>query len=198
MEIPAYISQILKENKITDFLSDRGIASSKSYADKILYCCPLHEGDNDPSFFVYINKEHQSYYCFGCNSGYNVLNLLSEIDNISIRQAIRILGKGISVKEDLLERDLKRMESKKQNEDIEDAVLKINRNCHAHLKEVNWDKEQFVFFEKIFEKIDRSIHRNDLKVIQNIYSFLAEKGIPNKEEEYLEKQKKTINIRSKG
>jgi DNA primase len=50
--------------------------------------CPFHD-DSNPSFTVYIDT--QSFYCFGCGIGGNVINFLKKIKNIDSAQAIREL-----------------------------------------------------------------------------------------------------------
>ena len=50
--------------------------------------CPFHD-DSKPSFTVYIDT--QSFYCFGCGIGGNVINFLKKIKNIDSVQAIREL-----------------------------------------------------------------------------------------------------------
>jgi hypothetical protein len=47
-----YVNRILQEKKITDFLQERNIYPIRKSGDKWIYRCPLHAGDNDPSFVV--------------------------------------------------------------------------------------------------------------------------------------------------
>ena len=64
------IVQIKEENDIVDFARKHTdlVATGETYKGP----CPIHQ-DTDPSFVVY--PKTQSYYCFGCKSGGDVINL---------------------------------------------------------------------------------------------------------------------------
>jgi len=65
-----HINRILEEKKITDFLQEMGILPVKKSGDRVIYRCPIHSGDNDPSFIVYPvgtkGRNYQTYHCFAC------------------------------------------------------------------------------------------------------------------------------------
>lgn len=51
--------------------------------------CPLHS-DKTASFRVY--PDTQSFYCFWCHKGWNAVNFVSEIENISLKEAFKKLS----------------------------------------------------------------------------------------------------------
>lgn len=51
--------------------------------------CPFHN-EKTPSFTVY--PETQSYYCFGCGSGGDVVTFIKNIENLSYGEAVRFLA----------------------------------------------------------------------------------------------------------
>lgn len=51
-------------------------------------CCPLHK-EKTPSLKVYTKTN--SWYCFGCNEGGNVIDLTMKMNNVAFRQAIKML-----------------------------------------------------------------------------------------------------------
>jgi len=51
-------------------------------------CCPLHS-DNTPSFKIY--KKTNSWFCFWCNKGWNILNFISEMEWITTKEAYKKL-----------------------------------------------------------------------------------------------------------
>lgn len=55
---------------------------------RLKYCCPLHE-EKDPSFTVY--ERNNSWFCFGCNKGGDVINLIKELENCDFKEAVKIL-----------------------------------------------------------------------------------------------------------
>ena len=61
--------------------------------------CPFHS-EKSPSFTVFTDS--QSYYCFGCGKGGDVITFIREIENLSYVEAIRFLAEraGMTVPED--------------------------------------------------------------------------------------------------
>lgn len=55
-------------------------------------CCPIH-GDNNPSLAVY--PETQSFYCFGCNRGGDVIAFMIALANLDFKQAVANLAGGV-------------------------------------------------------------------------------------------------------
>lgn len=52
-------------------------------------CCPIH-GDKHPSLTVY--PDQQSWYCYGCNRGGDVIAFVQAVENTDFRGATTILG----------------------------------------------------------------------------------------------------------
>lgn len=50
--------------------------------------CPLHQ-EKTPSFFVY--PESNSFYCYGCNQGGNVINFVRLLHSYSFKEAVQYL-----------------------------------------------------------------------------------------------------------
>ncbi len=61
--------------------------------------CPFH-GEKTPSFYVY--PETQSYYCFGCGAGGDVITFVRTAENLSYVDAVRLLANraGLAMPED--------------------------------------------------------------------------------------------------
>lgn len=51
--------------------------------------CPFH-GERSPSFYIY--PETQSYYCFGCGAGGDVITFIRTIENLSYVDAVKLLA----------------------------------------------------------------------------------------------------------
>lgn len=196
------VNAILKERKITDFLEKRGITSVRESNGKLIYHCPIHEGDNEPSFMVYIEGEYQTYHCYGCNSGKDIINLVCAIDNISLKQAIRQLVKGLDIEySDVLDSLINEILNDKEREEdksTEKLLLDISFVCRNHLGKYN-DDEEIEFFFKVFEKIDYFARIKDNKTLEEMYEILvSKKGIKQrmkicekrKEQRILEKVKR--------
>jgi hypothetical protein len=88
MEYKDARSQVRMHAGIRSFLSSRGIDPSKSYGGRHVYKCPVHAGDNSPSFYVYEPEDgYDNFFCFGCKKWGDVVDLRSLIDRISIEDS---------------------------------------------------------------------------------------------------------------
>ena len=53
-------------------------------------CCPFHS-EKTPSFFIF--EETNSFYCFGCGIGGDVITFIEKIENLEYVEAVRFLCK---------------------------------------------------------------------------------------------------------
>lgn len=176
MEIPYHIASILKEKKITDYLESKGIVPSRESGGKKIYHCPLHEGDNDPSFVLYTGTDYENYFCYGCKKSGNIINLLSDMEDIPLRSSVKKLIKGIDISEVAVMNSLvKALEGGimvDNNTSIERLVLKVNRVCYNYLEYVDFDKEEVSFFGKVFKIIDDVCRIRDIDTLIKIDQFI--------------------------
>ena len=108
---------MIPENSITEVISaadivreieNSGVSLRRSGAT-LKGCCPFHD-ENTPSFIVYPNT--QSFYCYGCATGGNVITFLMKKNNMEYIEAIRELAKRYGV--DLNETKLSPKEVEKE------------------------------------------------------------------------------------
>ena len=89
--------------------------------------CPFHN-EKTPSFTVY--PETQSYYCFGCGNGGDVITFIRNIENLDYMEAVKLLADrhGVSMPQDGYDSGL----SKKRTE-MYGANREAARFFHAKL-----------------------------------------------------------------
>ena len=88
MAIPAtYIQELVARNDIYETISRYVSLQRAGRLYKGL--CPFHS-ERSPSFMVY--PETQSYYCFGCGAGGDVIKFTMEMNSLSYIEAIRYLA----------------------------------------------------------------------------------------------------------
>ena len=84
---PSYIQELVARNDIYDVVSRYVSLQRAGRLYKGL--CPFHS-ERSPSFMVY--PETQSYYCFGCGAGGDVIKFTMEMNSLTYIEAIRFLA----------------------------------------------------------------------------------------------------------
>lgn len=81
-------------------------------------CCPFHS-EKTPSFFV--NRDRQSYHCFGCGKGGDVFNFLEELEGLRFPEALRQLADRAGIR--LPERN----ERSQESDDLRERLIELNK-----------------------------------------------------------------------
>ena len=92
-----FIQEVKDKNDITDVIS--GYVGLKRSGRISKGLCPFHS-EKTPSFTVY--SDTASFYCFGCQTGGDVIGFIRKIENLDYAEAIKFLANraGIPVVED--------------------------------------------------------------------------------------------------
>jgi hypothetical protein len=181
-----HIGQILKEKTIISYLEEKGISPQKKSGDKTMYCCPIHSGDNDPSFVVYPvgykGREYETYYCFGCHSGITLINLKCDLESVTKRECIRYFLKDVKIDtQDAVDSIISDAKKNKlgieENNEVEFYLLLINAMCRRFTSEDCFgDEEEIAFFDHFLERVESIARANDVKLLEGIYDLL-DKGV---------------------
>lgn len=173
------ISEILKSRKITDYLSSKGHQPIGSVSNgKLRYRCPLHKGDNTPSFIVYLNGEHENFFCYGCKARYHIIHLYRDLERVSTKEAIKSLANGLELDVDAeishAIREINEDRALADNFNIVDSSLVLHRAIYSFVKEVNFESSCIQSADKMFELIDKAIDTGDVSALQNMDEPLTE------------------------
>lgn len=85
---PETVEEIRTQNNIVDVISESGVAL-KQAGRNYQALCPFHE-EKTPSFSV--SPEKQIFYCFGCQTGGNVIHFLQKHEGKTFIEAIEWLA----------------------------------------------------------------------------------------------------------
>lgn len=194
-----HVSQILKEKKITDFLHERGIFPVKKSALKWVYKCPIHEGDNDPSFVVYPagteGREYQTYHCFGCLSGINIINLMSDLDGVPMKTSIQYFLQDMDIDSeaarDAILNEIQNRDGGGEDNDyrIEHILLMINSDCRRYLEEQDDELEVKFFDDVFFKKVDAIAISGDVETLEAYLDRLLDKNVLEKRAIMIKKER---------
>ena len=175
-----FIHDILTGLRIEEYLRSKGHDPAKVVSGRLVYSCPLHGPERDPSFNVYLNGEYDSFYCFGCKKGGDVVNLHAYLSGLENREAFIEIARTLNL--DFMNLPHDELEMLKFHEDssttdIED-FMKISSMGRVHIETVNGDPEEFRRVESMYKKIDEhvSIHGLDniSMLIPRIQKILGE------------------------
>jgi hypothetical protein len=168
-----YIDQLKRKVRIADVLRERGIQPSRSHAGKLVYKCPLHKGDNSPSFYVYEKDSGDDYFCYGCKAGGNVVHLVKSLNNCSGSEAVKSLGEiaGIDVDPYYFQYDIDVYIESPMSADMNvDDILCKSTLSFRKLRQLNAIKNSYDVNLK-WQKIDHAYWANDVRAIKESSSW---------------------------
>ena len=92
------IERVKAANRIEEVIAREAGVSLKRIGANLVCRCPFpdHE-DSKPSFTVYLNK--QSYYCYGCRRGGDVICFVMDYCKLSFKESLTRLDDGIACQE---------------------------------------------------------------------------------------------------
>lgn len=124
------ISRIKEKIDVVDLISEYVQLKSAGINHKGL--CPLHH-EKSPSFMV--NRERQSWHCFGCGKGGDIFTFVQEMEGMEFRDALKFLADKAGV---VLSRTVSTVETSQKN----------------RVKDINHEAAKF--FHYILLKLDQS------------------------------------------
>lgn len=93
MAIPqSFIQQLLMRCEIEDVISNYVVLKREGRNRKAL--CPFHS-EKTPSMVIY--PDTQSFYCFGCGTGGDVITFVMKAENLGYVEAIRLLAERVGM-----------------------------------------------------------------------------------------------------
>lgn len=87
-----YIAELKSRNRIENVISQ--YVTLKRSGSTYVGLCPFHS-EKTPSFHVF--EQSQSYYCFGCENGGDVITFIMQTQNLPYLEAINYLGKRVGM-----------------------------------------------------------------------------------------------------
>ena len=83
----SFLEELRARNDVTDVIG--AYVNLKRAGRLYKGLCPFH-GEKTPSFTVY--PDTQSFYCFGCSAGGDVVSFIRRIENLDYVEAVKLLA----------------------------------------------------------------------------------------------------------
>ena len=112
---PEFLREVGERNRIEDVASP--YVNLRRQGKNLLGLCPFHN-EKSPSFVVY--PENNSFYCFGCNKGGDVISFVMGVENLDFTEAVKLLAQrsGMTLPEEGGDFSMSRLRTR---------ILEINR-----------------------------------------------------------------------
>ncbi|MGN0526494.1 MAG: DNA primase [Acutalibacteraceae bacterium] len=134
-----FIEQIRDRNSIDSVISD--YVELKRRGRTLVGLCPFHN-EKTPSFTVY--PETNSYYCFGCGTGGEVINFVRSIENLDFLDAVKFLADRAGLK---------------LPDDYDDSGSKLRRRIYEANREAARFYHETLFTERGKEQLQYLLNR---------------------------------------
>lgn len=110
-----FLRELGERNRIEDVASP--YVNLRRQGKNLLGLCPFHN-EKSPSFVVY--PENNSFYCFGCNKGGDVISFVMGVENLDFTEAVKLLAQrsGMTLPEEGGDFSMSRLRTR---------ILEINR-----------------------------------------------------------------------
>jgi DNA primase len=116
--------------------------------------CPIHHGDTNPSLVIY--EKTNSFYCFGCNVGGDVIEFIEQVEGIKFSEAIQKLINdkniepeyitNINYSEDLVKL-IQKLKENKNEKIFDEKILEKYNIKHRYLIDMGFKKETLEYFQ---------------------------------------------------
>lgn len=114
-----WLEELFNRNDIVSIAS--GYTLLKQSGHDYTGLCPLH---NEKSASFHVNSEKQVFYCFGCQKGGTVIDLVKEYEHIGFREAVEYLAQKVNLS---LPQSGKSEEELKKERDLRERQYDLNR-----------------------------------------------------------------------
>ena len=163
-----FLEELKKRNAIVDVINS--YIPLKRAGNLYKACCPFHN-EKTPSFTVYERTE--SFYCFGCGAGGDVVTFIMRADNVDYGSAIELLAKraGLTVPTDGYNKDAA---------DKRRRILDINRESarffHSRLISGKYKAASDYITSRGLENAVRHFGIGYCPADKSLFSYLTELG----------------------
>lgn len=144
--------------------------------------CPLH-GDSNPSLIIYIEGNDESFYCFGCQKGGDVINFVTEYKKLEhsewyIKDTINYFKKNYDIEfsedqeqdiETILNKTIKR---RRNSRFAYSYALIVSKKVRSFLNKTKNPKDEFLKISPYLKQIDQYVYDMNIQGIKTCRKFI--------------------------
>lgn len=199
------IAHVLQKKSIVEYLSKRGVEPVKRLnGGRYVYLCPLPDHrDTNASFYVWAeNGEYENYFCFGCQSHYNIIHLVAGMESLSFKESLQKLSDGMKF---TIDDDIELLRARMDKDwrvrqdafKYPDMMISISALCMAYLNFSGNDAGELAVIEKFYSKIDHFMLQGEVHEIEDIYALLP-KFLAARKKKFKEKKREQMRREING
>ena len=117
------LGEIRQRNDIVDVIGE--VVKLKRSGANYFGLCPFH---NEKTGSFCVNKERQTYHCFGCGAGGNVITFVMDYENFSFPEAVEHLAKKVGIELP----EYEETEEEKRGRTFKEQVLECLKTCAVY------------------------------------------------------------------
>jgi DNA primase len=124
--IPPETLDLIRGKVVIQDVIKRYVPSLKKKGKNYIGLCPFHK-EKTPSFSV--SPEKQIFYCFGCHTGGNIFNFISQIERLEFPESVKFVADmvGVEIRDE-----------NKGDDSLLEAIYRLNRTAmelyHGNIK----------------------------------------------------------------
>ena len=130
---------------------------------------------------VYTNPDGtETFFCFGCHRGGNILSLYKNLEGISFGKTIAELGKGMHIADEQeIDIILRKIREEEKNiysvvrDELAELSLKFSDLGYAFAERLYFNSDAMSFLEEVYKKIDEIIWREDYITLEEMYEAVS-------------------------
>lgn len=168
----ATYNNIFDEIKLKVSLEDEieraGARLVRSGSGRMKCCCPLHD-ESTPSFMLYKGDEYDTFYCWGCKAGGDVIEFIKILKNFSThKQVVEYFAKQYNLEYSDKEKDIDELFSdeferrKRRNKVIYNYGISTSKIIQSHLRAQQDPAREFKRIQSYLRAMDSAIHQDNM------------------------------------
>jgi len=173
--------EIKEKVSLQSEMEKHGITLVNAGMSKLKCVCPFHH-DNDPSLYVYLDDEFETFYCFGCKISGSVIDFISNFKKIKISEALKYFKENYDLKygtdlnlDDNIFGEIKIKKNKNLKKSFSVHLMYISNIIYREIRKSEDPKKVLMEYKPYLKQIDDCIKDEDYIYLRILEKYLFKK-----------------------